>query len=231
MAYTRHGNGGGANIGVKPSATTGIARVLSCLMQGTGPSTAIVRYALIWNDTSSVFSDAVDKTNTRSPNVSNTYSISPSTTGQRVILYVGSRHFAQMAYRPNPRYPVMRPYQVTVNPEILAWVYHAGTSTDVAAGAFFEETGHTPSARKFNRRVTRRGGAFYTYGNTIHHHQQTGGGAYSMRAPKFFNDIAWQDSFSWRDGQDSTRGMDLLFPPPAPGTDEPRLMAMMGVGP
>ncbi len=232
MAYTRFGNGGGDSIASKPSATTGITRLLSCFMQGTGPSTAIVKYVIFWIDNSAAYTDTMEKTNTRSPAVSNGYSITPDTTGKKVLLYMGTRHFAQAAYRPNPRYPIMRPYAIFVlNPEVLGWSYDSGTSTNVATGAMFEETGHTPAARKFNRRIANRGGAFYTYGNTVHHHQQTGGGAYSMRAPKFFNDIAWQDSFAWRDGQDSFRGQDILLGAGSAPTEEPRLMTLMGVGP
>ena len=232
MAYSRFEDGGGGSIACKPSATTGITRILSVFLQGTGPSTAIVKYVLFWIDNVAAYSDTVVKTNTRSPNNANGYSITPDTTGKKVLLYMGTRHFAQMAYRPNPRYPIMRPYAIFVlNPEVLGWAYEAGTATGAASGASFEETGHTPPVRNVSRRVARRGGAFYQYGNTIHHYQQTGGGAYSMRAPKFFNDITWQDPFAWRNGQDSFRGQDILLGAGSAPAEEPRLMSLMGVGP
>jgi len=45
-----------------------------------------------------------------------------------------------------------------------------------------------------------RNGSFWRYGNEIHHHQKTGGGAFSQICPHFDNDIAWISSSAWRNG-------------------------------
>ena len=45
-----------------------------------------------------------------------------------------------------------------------------------------------------------RNGFFWRYGNEIHHHAKTGGGAFSQICPHFDNDIAWVHSDMYRNG-------------------------------
>jgi hypothetical protein len=56
------------------------------------------------------------------------------------------------------------------------------------------------SVKSRRTRRTTKPGVFPTYGNQIAHYQKTGGGAYSIKAPNFDNDIAWTDLSAWRNG-------------------------------
>jgi len=73
---------------------------------------------------------------------------------------------------------------------------NAGSITTGSITSMVSESNFT-AVKRFRRS---RNGSFWRYGNEIHHHQKTGGGAFSMISPHFDNDIAWADSRMWRNG-------------------------------
>lgn len=71
-----------------------------------------------------------------------------------------------------------------------------------------------------------RTGVLFILGNNVGHHQKTGGGAFSMRAPHFDNDIFWVDKSAWANGmaQSQVWSMQLFGDAaPAPASIAPHL--------
>jgi hypothetical protein len=54
-----------------------------------------------------------------------------------------------------------------------------------------------------------RYGYFFRFGNEIHHHQKTGGGAFSQICPHFDNDITWVDPSAWRNGSSQNQAWEI----------------------
>ncbi len=99
-------------------------------------------------------------------------------------------HHGWITSRPN--IPMMRADDTLVGSAISS-----PSSIGTLDHVFSENTAEV--GRRVSRRCSKTG-FFCTYGNQIAHYQKTGGGAYSIKAPNFDNDITWVDSSAWRNG-------------------------------
>lgn len=97
----------------------------------------------------------------------------------------------------------------------VALVDSGGTTpTATTSMTAFEDTPMFPVKR--TRRTTRPG-YFPRLGNELHQHQKTGGGAFSLLAPHFDNDITWVDSSAWCNGMNQSDVWNIqLFGTAAP---------------
>jgi hypothetical protein len=132
-----------------------------------------------------------EKANSRSPASSGSYgSNSTNLSANGYLVYWAQPDFSHNAWISGPRYPIISGDAEGSSTQI------SGATPSLTA-AFTEDNGVSP--RSIRKRTTKPG-YFPRLGNELHQHQKTGGGAFSMLAPHFDNDITFTDSSAWRQG-------------------------------
>jgi len=207
-------------------------RLLSYYCFGEGLNTGHTRSSIYTGtESSSAFSpETLEKSNTRGMAQTNDYFAGTILSTALSLVIISHRNFNCAAYRGSFRYPINREGGLDGAGEafILGRIKSA-PALEFSVCVFFQEVPDRGGRRI--QRKSRRNGVFNMYGNSsIRHHQKTGGGAYSMRAPQFVNDIAWQDNFCWKLGHEQGGDLNLFPPPEPPEAPAPRGMLLMGVG-
>lgn len=109
----------------------------------------------------------------------------PSTT----ILLISGSSFSHNSWRSSPRTRL-----ITHESEVFGHT-QSGAGLVGNLDIIISVVGKAGASRLSRRS---RGGYFHLLGNTIAHYQKTGGGAFSIKAPNFDNDILFQDKSAWR---------------------------------
>lgn len=199
--------------GVFLNTGTSIATYFSSFLNFGEATSAIKIQAVLEHNTGSGGTTASqEKFNSRSPAASgDNYSAFQGGSGVTFVIFAIA-DFSHFGWRASPRY-----YPVVFGTAIEGGANNGifTTSASTSSTACFSEDNRA-SCNRLRRRSTKPG-YFQRFGSEIHHHQKTGGGAFSQICPHFDNDITWIDPSAWRNGMTQNEVWEMnLFGPQAP---------------
>lgn len=171
------------------SGGSGALNVVRLSAYGEGVAATQQTFSLRTGTGSPSTSITPEKTNSRSPASVATYFETGS--GSNILLIMECAIFNHQSLPFSGRY-----FPRMINGEMLKYFGTAVAPGD-ANGSFLESD--KVQSRSIRRR-TSRSGYHPCFGNEIHHHAKTGGGAFSQICPHFDNDIYWTDPSAWRNG-------------------------------
>jgi len=205
MSYSAASLGAFAQI-FPQAAAGGMAIGVAARYYGENSGTDVNGFDFGNTATNASGSSSYEKLNSRSANSASTISTG-ATAGNRVIL-CKFQSFSHQSYIPNWRLNLR-----AINSELLLLYIFAVAGSAPSLSLAWRES-DKPAHRKVSRRTTKPG-YFPHLGNQIAHYQKTGGGAYSIKAPNFDNDIVWVDADAWRFPQFALNVPLLNVAPPA----------------
>jgi hypothetical protein len=179
----------------------GALRAVACRYYGENTAAAATRL-LLGSDAAG--SSAAEKLNTRSATpTSQTSQLSFDPAGTSIA--AGLADFSHASWLPSRWY-----YGTNLAGSDTVCVAWWPSSTSLrSVSLVFQDSIEAAAPQRLNRRS--RNGGFFRYGNEIHHHQKTGGGAFSQICPHFDNDITWVDTWRWRLGHAQADIWPILF--------------------
>lgn len=187
-AYSSGDSRNGAHV----LSVTGVETSLTSMFGfGEDVLTGLHGIAINWIGTTTSTSTA-EKLNSRSPAPASTYLADSGPGNGRITLSFPS--FSHSSWRSHPLRPLLASDGEGHHVDPAIGFPGGSTATKIALFAELRQ----PATLYRSRRS--RNGCFFMLGNDIGHHQKTGGGAFSMRAPHFDNDIMWVDKSVWANG-------------------------------